>query len=418
MDCEKFENVMLDELYGELDELTSAAAKRHMAGCARCAALYSGLRATRRVAKLPVVEPPADLEARIFAATREAQKVVPLGGRVSRALSWAGSWAMRPQTAAAAVFMLMIGSSLFLVTNRRSASEPAAAVRVESAGQPAQAADEKNAPLDPVAAASAHGPQRVTKTLLPSLDPASPAEDVPFAADGLLDKDKEESRAIGKGGDTQLAQAQQAAAPPPMAAPVPGPTPITQNAVGPGGGAPKSAADDLAGGYGQGSVATGAVGAARAGGGGATAPSDESKKKDSDTGGFERAMGEYRARRFDDATRGFDALAGSDPAAGLWAARSVRESKGCAAALPRFDAVSARWFGTGPGYEATFDAGNCYRQTGQSELARARFSRLLSVQAWSTRAQEQLDQMAPKTVAKPVMRDAPKAPAAKATEGF
>src|SRR5208282_5451908 len=53
MDCEKFETAMMDELYGELDELTSAAAKRHMAGCARCSALLGGLRATRRVASIP-----------------------------------------------------------------------------------------------------------------------------------------------------------------------------------------------------------------------------------------------------------------------------------------------------------------------------------------------------------------------------
>jgi hypothetical protein len=403
MDCEKFENVMLDELYGELDELTSAAAKRHVGGCARCAALYSGLRATRSVARLPLVEPPAELEARIFAATREAQKVVPLGGRVSRALSWAGSWAMRPQTAAAAVFLLMIGSSLFLMTNRRSASEPAATLRVESAsGQPAsQDAEEKRQPLDPVAAASAHGLQRAApRALLPSPEPL-PAEDVPM--DGLL---------VGKGSraaeqEQQLVEDQTGhaaaatPAPPAMAAaPVAGPTPIARNSL-PSGGAPKSAADDLPTARGSGGASTGAAGA------------DEVKKKDEGASGFERAMGDYRARRFDEAQRGFDALAGSDPAAGLWAARSVREAKGCAAAVSRFDAVSSRWFGTGPGYEATFDAGACYRQLGQTETARARFSRLLAVQAWAARAQDELDRMAPTAVAKPAVRDAPRAPSPK-----
>ncbi|HEX4449134.1 MAG TPA: zf-HC2 domain-containing protein, partial [Polyangiaceae bacterium] len=68
MDCEKFETALMDELYGELDELTSAAAKRHVSGCARCAALIGGLRATRRVATLPRVEPPEGLEQRILAA--------------------------------------------------------------------------------------------------------------------------------------------------------------------------------------------------------------------------------------------------------------------------------------------------------------------------------------------------------------
>ena len=70
MDCEKFETAMIDELYDELDELTSAAAKRHVAGCARCAALLGGLRATRRVVSsaggIPLLEPPGNLEERIL----------------------------------------------------------------------------------------------------------------------------------------------------------------------------------------------------------------------------------------------------------------------------------------------------------------------------------------------------------------
>ena len=75
MDCEKFKDAMIDELYDELDELTSAAGKRHIAGCARCAALLGGLRATRRVLSsaggVPMVDPPGNLEDRILAATRD-----------------------------------------------------------------------------------------------------------------------------------------------------------------------------------------------------------------------------------------------------------------------------------------------------------------------------------------------------------
>jgi len=89
MDCEKFENHLIDELYDELDEVTSAATKRHVAGCARCASLLSGMKATKRLAVLPLVEPPADLEDRILAAAKEAQKVVPLPSRASRMISWA-----------------------------------------------------------------------------------------------------------------------------------------------------------------------------------------------------------------------------------------------------------------------------------------------------------------------------------------
>ena len=88
MDCEKFESAMMDELYGELDELTSAAVKRHVAGCARCTALIGGLRATRRVAIVPLVDPPADLEERILARTRDAQKVVPCSGALREPCRW------------------------------------------------------------------------------------------------------------------------------------------------------------------------------------------------------------------------------------------------------------------------------------------------------------------------------------------
>ena len=50
---------------------------------------------------------PPGLEERILSATEEASKVVPISrGRLSRLVSAAGTWAMRPQTAMAAVFLL------------------------------------------------------------------------------------------------------------------------------------------------------------------------------------------------------------------------------------------------------------------------------------------------------------------------
>jgi len=119
VDCEKFESLLIDELYGELDEVTSAAVRRHAAGCARCGALLSGLRATRKVAALPMEEPSADLEDRILSAVREQQKVLPFKARASSVLSRAGAWAMRPQTAMAAVFLLVIGTSFVLVQTRK-----------------------------------------------------------------------------------------------------------------------------------------------------------------------------------------------------------------------------------------------------------------------------------------------------------
>jgi len=131
VDCEKFESLLIDELYGELDEVTSAAVRRHAAGCARCGALLSGLRATRKVAALPMEEPSIDLEDRILSAVREQQKVLPFRARASSVLSRAGAWAMRPQTAMAAVFLLVIGTSFVLVQTRKQ--EMAASKNAEGA---------------------------------------------------------------------------------------------------------------------------------------------------------------------------------------------------------------------------------------------------------------------------------------------
>lgn len=115
MDCEKFDRVMLDLLYDELDELTHAAAKRHMETCSRCGPIASELRATRDVGVLPMVEAPASLTERILDAERQARRDLPLGQRMGRAVSALAGYAMRPQLAMAALFLLMIGTSLFLL---------------------------------------------------------------------------------------------------------------------------------------------------------------------------------------------------------------------------------------------------------------------------------------------------------------
>jgi len=133
MDCEKFDLHVIDALYDELDELTHAALKRHVEGCSRCAGVYAGLRATREVGVLPLVEPPDDLEARILDAVAATQQQTPLHKRVLRGLAWAGSHAMRPQLAMAAIFCLVIGSSLALLRARPGTVGP---VSVTEHGSP------------------------------------------------------------------------------------------------------------------------------------------------------------------------------------------------------------------------------------------------------------------------------------------
>ena len=86
MDCEKFDSHVIDELYDELDELTHAAMKRHVESCSRCSGILAGLRATREVGVLPLVEPSADLEVRILDAVAAAQRTVPWQRKLMRGM--------------------------------------------------------------------------------------------------------------------------------------------------------------------------------------------------------------------------------------------------------------------------------------------------------------------------------------------
>jgi hypothetical protein len=192
MDCEKFESAMMDELYGELDELTSAAAKRHIASCARCAALVGGLRATRRVASLPIVAPPAELEERILTAARDTQKVVPFRKRVANVVSVAGRWAMQPQAAVAVVFFVMLGGSVLLL-------RPASAPKSSAALSPPVTVTEQGAPAPEVSA-------------MPTAIAAAPAASATSGADHDFIEDR---RARTK--SEAYASNEKAMAPPPVA---------------------------------------------------------------------------------------------------------------------------------------------------------------------------------------------------------
>ena len=156
MDCQKFDHVVIDALYEELDELTYAALRRHVEACSRCGEIWNGLRATRDAVSLPIEEPSADLEARILAAVSSAQERTPWPRKALRALAWAGSHAMRPQLAMAALFVLVIGSSLLLL-RAKPGTVGISPVRVTERGVPAP--DEGDlaqapaaAPIAPVAA--------------------------------------------------------------------------------------------------------------------------------------------------------------------------------------------------------------------------------------------------------------------------
>jgi hypothetical protein len=172
MDCEKFEVTLIDELYDELDELTSAASRRHVEGCARCAALFGGLEATRRLAVLPLVAAPKGLEERILAAEKEARKVVPMERRLPRALSWAGSWAMRPQVAMAALFLLLVGVTSSVLVGRKGDSLSAYSTPPSAEGSSTPAP----APIGPTR------PEELAKAE-PTTAPPPPAAAAPVATE-------------------------------------------------------------------------------------------------------------------------------------------------------------------------------------------------------------------------------------------
>jgi hypothetical protein len=320
---------MIDELEGELDELASGAAKRHVAGCARCAALYNGLRATRRVAVLPIVLPAADLEERILAATRAAQKVVPLSSRIGRAISSAGAWAMRPQTAMAALFLLMIGSSVLLLRGRARAPG-SSSITVSEQGAPAPASppkDDKDPGRPSGGGETAHG---------------APQETLAIATEGALREREhgEESRKVRglvANDETKPVTAQNALPPTP--------DPLAQYAPATAAPPPATAVPPVVA-----SVT------------GASSP-------------FGSALSLFHEKRYAEAHAAFRAI--GTPDADLYAARSQRNMSGCGAAVGAFEALMSRAWGSNAGYDAALDAARCQRAMGNEAAAKAHLTRLL-----------------------------------------
>ena len=142
MDCEKFEQHLMEALFDELDEVTRAGMKRHSDSCARCATLEAGMRATVEVGVLPLEEPSDDLEERILDAAKMAQRRAPWHRKLIQTIAWAGSHAMRPQLAMAAVLVLMIGSSILLL-RARPGSVPVTPLKVTEQGSPSPMSDGK-----------------------------------------------------------------------------------------------------------------------------------------------------------------------------------------------------------------------------------------------------------------------------------
>lgn len=325
MDCERFERVVLDLLYEELDELTAASARRHLEHCVRCQTIVQGLRATREVGALPLVDPPEGLELRILEAERKARDGLPLRKRLGRAVSVLAEYAMRPQLAMAALLLLAIGSSLIFLRGRPGDRER---VQVTERGAPEGESDS------------------VAILPIPAAEPAPAAQ-----------------------AEKPLAAAAKSEAKP---------------------------ADALGSGSGE---------------------------TDGDSA-FDAALAAFKDGRYGEARRQFEDVAargsGSQAAeAALYAAQSAKNGESCAVAVSLFDQVATRHPGTRFGYDATWQAANCYETLGDSERAKRSYQALLDDATYGERAKSSLAaleraEQRPVEIAarKAQVREAPAAPAA------
>jgi TolA-binding protein len=343
MDCEGFDDVVLDLVYDEPETPLLEEARRHAGGCARCKTSLDSLQQTRLLTELPPLPVPAGLERSILEEVdrRRQEREATWWGRLDRAISLLGSFAMRPQTAMGALLVLMTGLSLVLL---RAKPTRQGTVRITEDGVPAA-----EPPAQAVASVALAAERR--------------------PADLPAPRPREEERS-----------AKQDAPPEAKAAPREAP--------------PEAAAVATI-------AAAPAASAALPGAPGPASPHQDAEKssdKASDTGpeaAFSSAMEHYKARRYAEAARAFDVVAngGGDNGtrAALYAARATRYSSGCQAALPRFNAIANRQVGTSAAAEATWEAALCYREAGQTEQARQLLGTLRRVAGYRDRVEKELE---------------------------
>jgi hypothetical protein len=108
---------------------------------------------------------------------------------------------------------------------------------------------------------------------------------------------------------------------------------------------------------------------------------------------FDSALAAYRAHRFAESGRAFDALSSGDVNADLWAARSLRDGSGCRAAVARFNEVADRAPSSPPGWDAALEGARCYRLLGDAAGARTRLTPLLKVPTFADRARAELSSL-------------------------
>jgi hypothetical protein len=118
LDCSKIDELMMDWLYRELDESSSARVAEHVEGCARCAAEATALQRTRAAFRdLSPVDPPVAVSAillheaarRAPAAAAAPRAAAAEGGFWATVRSWFRPIALHPAAAAIATLVLIAG---------------------------------------------------------------------------------------------------------------------------------------------------------------------------------------------------------------------------------------------------------------------------------------------------------------------
>lgn len=419
MDCERLDELAIDLVDPDgvagLDARTRREADEHLAGCTRCRDLVDRLQRGRKAsAELALEEPSSFLESRILAAASAARPKPSVPLRLVRAVSIAGRWAMRPQVAMAAVFLLMVGTSVVLLRGGGVASRR---TKVTEEGTPVATLELPS--RDPGGAPGLIGANDKKP------DPEKPKEakaekdglDLPKAAEQLAEKADKDGKNEQKeeGGEAELsAAAKTKAKDQPLEsaktlADDEAPSTVAQGALGGakgGGGAPAAAppppaaapasppADLGYGGKADSAKKTASAGpmpaptATAAPAGGAATGS---------TSSYDEAMAAYKEARYPAAAKGFEAAAnaGVKPSsAWLYAARSQRAAGSCAQALPRFQRVVAGWPGSTDAAYAALEGGQCAKANGDLGTARALFEKAKASSVTQKQAEAELAALA------------------------
>lgn len=121
--CGKFEDAILDLVYGELDDTEAASLRSHAADCPSCAAAVSEMSATRRLSSQAlIIAPPVEIDNAVLAEARAAAEAMQAPALQIRAVAkdkpgifeLLRGWLLHPAFAGAMVVGLVLTVTFFV----------------------------------------------------------------------------------------------------------------------------------------------------------------------------------------------------------------------------------------------------------------------------------------------------------------